>query len=367
MTQTANTFHVDCPSCYTSFPVDPAKVPDGGVLARCSACEGVFRVQKPEDDFGTHPTSVAPAHEEMGTVTAPADDAASDEGYEAWGAEPAVDDSAGHVAEEPVVSEDVTADWTEGSAAVEEATADWTEGSAAVEEAPADWTEESAVEEGAVDWTEERAVEEGAVDFSEAPESLSGVGDDFSDDLGAATAPLADEAEPFSDAGAFDDSGALGLETPAAFGDTADSVMDQPVTWDDTPDAAAEAPHVVEDTADKGVDEAASFASAAADEPQVATDTAPAAAEPAPMVFGKRDPKEKAQRLARVLVSDMITYNKDRHTQALAQGTLVDDFEDEIKKSWAEYVDQVGEEIAEGTPYFTDALNEILAQGESVF
>jgi hypothetical protein len=103
------------------------------------------------------------------------------------------------------------------------------------------------------------------------------------------------------------------------------------------------------------------------DEPFAASDATAPVAEAAPMVFGKRDPREKAQRLARVLVSDMITYNKDRHTQALAQGTLVEDFEDEIKKSWAEYVDQVGEDVAEGTPFFTDALNEILAQGEPVF
>ena len=38
--------------------------------------------------------------------------------------------------------------------------------------------------------------------------------------------------------------------------------------------------------------------------------------------FGKRDPKDKARRLARVLVSDMIMYNPERHERALASGTL---------------------------------------------
>ncbi len=97
----------------------------------------------------------------------------------------------------------------------------------------------------------------------------------------------------------------------------------------------------------------------------------PAPAEPAAapqgFQFGKRDPNEKAQRLARVLVSDMITYNPERHQRALEMGTLIDDFEDEIAKSWAEYTGQVGVEIAESTPYWTDALNEILAKGEKVF
>jgi len=83
--------------------------------------------------------------------------------------------------------------------------------------------------------------------------------------------------------------------------------------------------------------------------------------------FGKRDPNERAQRLARVLVSDMIAYHPDRHRRSLEEGTLKSDFDEEIDKSWHEYVDQVGRELAKSTPYFTDALNEILAKGETVF
>lgn len=37
---------VTCPQCSTDFPVDPAKVPDSGVLARCSICPEVFRVDE---------------------------------------------------------------------------------------------------------------------------------------------------------------------------------------------------------------------------------------------------------------------------------------------------------------------------------
>jgi predicted Zn finger-like uncharacterized protein len=83
--------------------------------------------------------------------------------------------------------------------------------------------------------------------------------------------------------------------------------------------------------------------------------------------FGRRDPHDKARRLARVLVSDMITYNPERHEEALAQNRLKDDFEEEIDKSWAEYVEQVGPEIAESTDYWRDALNDILARGEPLF
>ena len=36
--------NVQCPSCSTTFRVDPAKVPAGGVRARCSVCAAVFPV-----------------------------------------------------------------------------------------------------------------------------------------------------------------------------------------------------------------------------------------------------------------------------------------------------------------------------------
>lgn len=85
--------------------------------------------------------------------------------------------------------------------------------------------------------------------------------------------------------------------------------------------------------------------------------------------FGKRDPTDKARRLARVLVSDMVMYNAERHQTALASGTLVQAFDEEIEKSWKEFVDQVGEELAngQGRQFWKDALNDILAKGNEVF
>jgi len=84
-------------------------------------------------------------------------------------------------------------------------------------------------------------------------------------------------------------------------------------------------------------------------------------------LFGKRDPAEKAKRLARVLVSDIILYNPDRHHDASESGQVKEEFEEEIQKSWDEYVEQVGAEVADSTDFFTDALNEILAKGEKIF
>jgi hypothetical protein len=62
-------------------------------------------------------------------------------------------------------------------------------------------------------------------------------------------------------------------------------------------------------------------------------------------------------------------YNADRHTTALENGTLKQDFEEEIDKSWKEFVEQVGPEIADGPgrAFWTDALNDILAKGDELF
>jgi predicted Zn finger-like uncharacterized protein len=85
----------------------------------------------------------------------------------------------------------------------------------------------------------------------------------------------------------------------------------------------------------------------------------PAAAPPRHR-FGRRDPNERARHLARVLVSDIIAYQPDQYRTSLENGTLEEDFREEIAKSWKEYLDQVGREMAEGTTHFDEALKEIL-------
>ena len=191
--------NVDCPSCHTTFPVDPAKVPEGGVHARCSVCDEVFFVQAP-----------------------PAPQAAPEPG-----------------AFEP---EEV------GEAA-------------------------------------EEGIQPGPGTFQTEPEAE----------------PVVEEPQDVE---------------PTYGAPEATFTMDQPL--------------------------------------------------PTPQ-FGKRDPKEKAHRLARVLVSDIILYNPDRHQKALEAGNLKEEFEEEIEKSWEEYVEQVGEDMANSTDFFNEALNEILAKGQSVF
>lgn len=63
----------------------------------------------------------------------------------------------------------------------------------------------------------------------------------------------------------------------------------------------------------------------------------------------------------------MIAYQPGKREEGLRDGTLKQIFREEIKKSYEEYVDQIGKEFAESTTHFQEALNEILANGQKVF
>ncbi len=83
--------------------------------------------------------------------------------------------------------------------------------------------------------------------------------------------------------------------------------------------------------------------------------------------FLANDPNAKARRLSRALISDLVTYFPQRRDEGLRDGTLKELFREEIKKSYEEYVDQVGRDFADSTTHFQEALNEILAGGQKMF
>ena len=83
--------------------------------------------------------------------------------------------------------------------------------------------------------------------------------------------------------------------------------------------------------------------------------------------FLANDPNAKAKRLARALVSDIIAYFPGKREEGLRDGNLKQLFREEIKKSYEEYVEQVGREFAETTTHFQEALNDVLAGGRKLF
>lgn len=71
--------------------------------------------------------------------------------------------------------------------------------------------------------------------------------------------------------------------------------------------------------------------------------------------------------MSRALISDLVTYFPQRRDEGLRDGTVKELFREEIKKSYEEYMDQVGREFAESTTHFQEALNDILANGQKLF
>ena len=402
---------VQCTECSTSFLVDTAKVPEGGIHARCSECPGVFFVEHPaeEDAPLAAVAAVVDALEEAGSEAWAADES-EDELTEsaaaveeersyaeppAWGAvaEAAeIVEQAGEDFEEVAEEFDESTDGLEGAAGeLQEAAEEFSEAAEEYEEARGELEEAAGELEKAAEELEEAAEEfEAAAELAQgtldAEEGFAASGDDDLESAGLAIMEAeVEEEETQQDMIAFGMPtlvpDALEAEEPTLEADVVAAAVEPAL--DDavlTPeDIAFEAQQEAEEPAVEGdgvspeelptAGNGLTLVEETSEAAEVAEPTEEAEAAPAPMAFtfGRRDPKEKAERLARVLVSDMIMYNPERHTRALENGTLRQDFEEEIQKSWDEYVGQVGEETANDTPFFHDALNEILARGEQLF
>jgi predicted Zn finger-like uncharacterized protein len=289
---------ISCPSCATSFPVDPKKIPEAGAKVRCTACAHVFRIERP--------------------------------------------------APEPVVLPEITP-WPAAS----EAGPPESDASAAdrggAEEDPTYGLESARAEAPAAEAEEEEAVGGEGAEPREA-----GFGSGGSE--GASQVGMEAEERSWPESAGW-------IDVPAAEEIASESAPAEAETTLAEPEQ--ESTLVPPAEAVPGPEEPA--------EPErTLAGAEPAAAEPASVqsfTFGKRDPLDKARRLARVLVSDMVMYNAERHKLALTRGTLTEDFDEEIRKSWKEFVEQVGPELAEGEgrDYWSQALNEILAKGAELF
>jgi len=72
---------------------------------------------------------------------------------------------------------------------------------------------------------------------------------------------------------------------------------------------------------------------------------------------------ERARRLARALAADILAYNRERRDEALRRGRLLVDLAPEIHEAWDFYKREVGSDLARTTPYFREALGEVLGDG----
>jgi hypothetical protein len=355
VTQTIAPFEVECPSCATPFPVAPDRVPDDGVHAVCSICRRTFLVELPAELRDLRATSTAggftPAAQPDFSVPAPGEVAAAvadvdpgiEEEIELRPSESGLDDGIDfEVVAEPSggVPEDVEILAFEQVEVIEEPDV----------EAVADVIEELKVDEvvevsdaigvetgpGVADVIEEVEVDD-VVEIPDVPKV----------EAGPALTDVVEESEVDEVADVADF-----IEFEVELEEEVEAQPPAPSREPPPPDPAIENLSSLTDEV---------LAEAPAEEARRPTLSEGAAR------FGRRDPHERARRLARVLVSDIIAYYPEKHAEAVRRGTVREEFEDEVSKSWKEFVDQVGPELAEGTPYFKEALNEVLARGKQVY
>jgi predicted Zn finger-like uncharacterized protein len=344
--------NVSCPECRSVFRVDPSKLPATTVRARCSVCGGVITISDGysiEDEFGSKATAVSPS------VAPAAIGSATSIGQLANATKPRT-----LAAPEEFV--------TAGSSVASSERSDLAASRPGVLEPAANFAALAREASGStnvspvVPSTGPTSVPPSAPAPTSVPQASPG-----NPAFGARTAqsrPVLFPPRPMVSGGA---------SSAGGNGPTRQAVAPaRPIT----PPAAT--PHVLGSPAPSqrpvgplGVASAPNISATSVRPPApsvAGTSTGTGTPARAPInPFLANDPHAKAKRLARALVSDLVTYFPQKREEGLRDGTLKQLFKDEIQKSYEEYVLQVGREFAETTPHFQDALNDILARGQKVF
>lgn len=327
--------NVSCPECQTVFRVDPARVPGPGVRARCSVCGGIIPITAARswtDDFATpHDAASLTA----GTRAAASIDAPTASST-AGGARPVVADSGPRVTPVTGAPRSATPARVPPFAPGRRPTP------------PAG----PSVPPASVPTSQARAAEPRNV-----PPAIATNAAATSPTVGVpapAPTPVRSPGGPDTDL----------PRQPAPLAGGSATLPDMPSGLPARPSAPAASSQPVS-------------APPPSPRPVVAGESAFGGARPDARVptpskapinpFLANDPNQKAKRLARALVSDMVAYHPQKRDEGMRAGTLKQLFREEIKKSYEEYVDQIGKEFAESTSHFQDALNDVLAGGKKVF
>jgi predicted Zn finger-like uncharacterized protein len=297
--------NVSCPDCRSIFRVDPAKVPPSGVRARCSVCSGVITIPAPTGQ----PTPPAGSARTATPPSNPAERGRATPPSASWDSPPFTGQARQNPA--PPAARQVPA-----SPPTPPAPPRATE----IPGAPRPVREESANRGPVTATVTPPSPSTGLPEFRSPPPTPP-----FKPPAGAPT-----PVSPFTPA-----AGSAAAPSAPPFVPSAPSARPAAPRPPATPPGASAA---IDGGARRPVNP-----------------------------FLSKDPNQRAKRLARALVSDIITYHPAKHAEGLRDGTLKQLFREEIKKSFEEYIAQVGQQLAESTTYFQEALNEVLAAGKKIF
>jgi 3-methyladenine DNA glycosylase Tag len=78
----------------------------------------------------------------------------------------------------------------------------------------------------------------------------------------------------------------------------------------------------------------------------------------------QRDPHERAQRLARLIVGEIVLYHKEKIVEAIKNDRLFEDLERELDEARAYYEKNVDPAVRVQAGYFDQAVVDILVKGQ---
>jgi hypothetical protein len=81
------------------------------------------------------------------------------------------------------------------------------------------------------------------------------------------------------------------------------------------------------------------------------------------MAADRRDPHERARRLARLIVGDILLYNREKITEGIKNDTLFQILERELEEGRKYYQKHVDPAVAGKADYFNLAVVDILVKG----
>ncbi len=83
------------------------------------------------------------------------------------------------------------------------------------------------------------------------------------------------------------------------------------------------------------------------------------------MAVDRKDPHERAKRLARLIVGDIILYNQEKISEGIKNDTLFEELEDVLAEARRYYEKNVDPAVAAQADYFNLAVVDILVKGRA--
>jgi len=83
------------------------------------------------------------------------------------------------------------------------------------------------------------------------------------------------------------------------------------------------------------------------------------------MAVGRKDPHERAKRLARLIINDIVLYNQNKVVDGIKNDTLFQVLEDELTEGRKYYDKNVDPAVAAQADYFNLAIVDVLVKGRA--